>query len=473
MLKKGLKLLISIVVPLIILLIPREWMPIEGITVIEHRLIAIFLMAALLWVLEPIPIYSVSILVMVMLLFFLSDQSLSFLRAEQEAPHFGELLPYEEIMGVFASPIILLFLGGFFLARAVSKIDMDINLANVMLKPFGSKPENILLGIMCITALFSMFMSNTATVAMMITILMPFVSTFRRQKENGIAFGMGLAFAANIGGIGTIIGTPPNAIGVSYLTGDDVIGYGEWMFFAVPFVIVMLLFLWFLIIKTYPVKYEKVEVRLGGNFRKDWKAVLVYVTFGFTILLWLTDFLHGMNAYVVAMVPIAVFSVTSVVDRDDMRRMRWDILWLMAGGLALGMAIAETGLSESVVEALPIEHYAPLLVIVIAAIIPLLLSNFISNTATANLIIPIMVAMGTSIPGLVEVGGMRFIVLITTFACSLAMAMPMSTPPNALAHGSGLVSSKPMMKMGVVVGIVGFVVAFGYLYLLTSVLEVL
>jgi len=152
--------------------------------------------------------------------------------------------------------------------------------------------------------------------------------------------------------------------------------------------------------------------------------------------------------------------------------MRWDILWLMAGGQALGLAIDRTGLSESLISAMPLEDYAPLAVIAVAAIVPLVLSNFISNTATANLLMPVMIALGTSMPALVEVGGIRFLILVTTFGCSLGMAMPISTPPNALSHGR-LVRSKDMMKVGAIVGVTGIILAFGYLYLLTAVLEVL
>jgi len=318
-----------------------------------------------------------------------------------------------------------------------------------------------------------MFMSNTATAAMMITILIPVVSTFRKKKENVIAFGLALAFSANIGGIGTIIGTPPNAIGISFLEGDDAIGYGQWMLFALPFVVVMLGFLWLLLLRLYPIhKEEVVDLKMNVSFRHDWEALVVYVTFPLTVVLWLLDFVHGMNAYLVAMIPVAVFSVTSIIDKDELRKMRWDILWLIAGGQALGMAIGRTGLSESVISAIPLENYAPLMVIAVAAIIPLILSNFISNTATANLLMPVMVALGTSMPALVEVGGIRFLILITTFGCSLGMAMPISTPPNALSYGR-LVGSKDMMKVGAIVGVTGIILAFGYLYLLTAVLEVL
>ncbi len=468
-----LKLLFAIGIPLIVALIPTQWIPVENLTTVEHRVIAVFVLAVLFWVLEPVPIYATSILVIVLLLLLISDHGVFQENFVPEGVALGERIAYEEIMAVFGSPIIMLFLGGFFLARAVSKVGLDVNLANYLLRPFGTEPKFVMLGIMIITAVFSMFMSNTATAAMMITILIPVVSTFRKKKENVVAFGLALAFSANIGGIGTIIGTPPNAIGISFLEGDDVIGYGQWMLFALPFVIVMLGFLWLLLLRLYPIhKEEVVDLKMKVSFRHDWQARVVYVTFPLTVVLWLLDFVHGMNAYLVAMIPVAVFSVTSIIDKDELRKMRWDILWLMAGGQALGLAIGQTGLSESVITAIPLEDYAPLVVIAVAAIIPVILSNFISNTATANLLMPVMIALGTSMPALVEVGGIRFLILVTTFGCSLGMAMPISTPPNALSHGR-LVRTGDMMKVGAIVGATGIVLAFGYLYLLTAVLEVL
>ncbi len=466
---QQIKLLVAILLPIVFAMIPAAWIPVDDLSQVEHLLMSIFLLAVLFWVMEPVPIYATSILVIVLLLLLVSDHGIITYAAEAEKER---LMAYDEIMGVFGSPIIMLFLGGFFLARAVSKYDLDVNLANFVLKPFGTRPAFVMLGIMIVTAVFSMFMSNTATAAMMITILIPVVSTFRRKKDNVIAFGLALAFSANIGGIGTIIGTPPNAIGIAFLEGDDAIGYGQWMMFALPYVIVMLAFLWLLLLWMYPVhKEEKVELKMKTDFKTSWQAYVVYVTFPVTVILWLLDFVHGMNAFVVAMIPVAVFSVTSIIDKNELRKMRWDILWLIAGGQALGLAIDRTGLAESVIDSIPLEQYAPLAVIAVAAIIPLVLSNFISNTATANLLLPIMVALGASLPQLVEVGGIRFIVLTTTFACSLGMAMPISTPPNTLSYGNRLVRSRDMIKVGSIVGLSGLALAFAYLYLLTSVLE--
>lgn len=470
---KKTKLTIAIFIPLIIWLMPTGLIPVAELTVVEHRVIAIFILAALFWILEPIPIYATSIMIMVLLLVTVSDQSFIFFQPGTEDGTFGTLIRYQDIMGTFASPIIMLFLGGFFLAMAATKYRLDLNLANVLLRPFGNNPKYVLIGIMTITALFSMFMSNTATTAMMLALLVPVLALFKPGDRGKVAFGLAVPFAANIGGIGTIIGTPPNAIGVRYLTGEYAIGFGQWMAFALPFVIIMMAFLWFILLRMYPVETETIDLKIGGKFLRNWKAIVVYCTFAVTIILWLLDFIHGMNAYIVALIPVAVFSVTAIINKEDLRNISWDVLWLVAGGLALGLALERTGLAESIIASIPFGNFAPMLIVAFAVLITIIMSNFISNTATANLLLPIMVALGTSLPELYEIGGLRYIVLTVTFACSLGMAMPISTPPNALAFGSGFFKTSDMLRMGIIVGAVGLTFAYFYLYFLADIIDVL
>jgi solute carrier family 13 (sodium-dependent dicarboxylate transporter), member 2/3/5 len=458
---------------LMVWIIPTRMIPIEDLSIIEHRVIVIFLLAILLWVMEPIPVYATSILILVMLLVTVSDQSFILFQLSADADNYGVPIPYQEIMARFASPVIMLFLGGFFLAMAAAKYKLDVNLADILLRPFGTNPKYVLFGLILITALFSMFISNTATAAMMLSLLGPVLARLNEDDRGKIAFGLAIPLSANIGGIGTIIGTPPNAISIQYLPGEHEIGFGEWMAFAIPFVMVLLLFLWILLLRFYPVKTEKIDPRVGGAFSRSWKAVVVYCTFGATIVLWVLDFVHGMNAYVVAMIPVAVFSVTAIITRDDLRNISWDVLWLVAGGLALGMALEKTGLAENAIGMIPFGLLAPLLIVALTSLLALGMSNFISNTATANLLLPLMVALGTGLPELYGIGGLRYIVLSVTFACSLGMAMPISTPPNAIAHSYGYFETKDMMKMGSIIGGAGIVLAYAYLYTLTAVADVL
>ena len=458
--RQNLRYIIPILIPLFILLLPASAFPLEGLTVIQQRVIAIFLLAALCWVMEPIPIYATSVVIIVLELLLLSDKSLYLFRLDQGQPHFGDLMSYSEIMATFASPIIMLFLGGFFLAMAATKYRLDVNLARVLLKPFGNQPKYVMFGLMLITAVFSMFMSNTATTAMMLSILAPVITLFGAKDPGRIAFALSIPVAANIGGIGTPIGTPPNAIALKYLTGENLITFGEWMFFGVPFVAVLLVFAWWLINKLYPATQQSIELTIQGKFLKTPKAITVYVTFSVTIMLWLMGSMHGMNAYTVALIPVAIFSITGIINKEDLKKISWDVLWLVSGGIALGLALDKTGLAKLVVHSIPFDIFSPYVVLLGAAILCLLMANFMSHTATANLLMPIMAALGTSMVSLTPLGGEVTLILVVTFAASLGMSLPISTPPNALAHATGYVESNQMARIGAIVGVVGVLLSF-------------
>jgi sodium-dependent dicarboxylate transporter 2/3/5 len=463
---KTIKLLVTLILPLIVLVIPNQYFPLNGITVIEQRVVAIFLFAALSWILEPIPIYATSLAIILFECVLISNKALSFVKSS--TANYGQEMNYADILHTFASPIIILFLGGFFLALAATKYRLDQNLARVLLAPFGQKPKFVMMGIMVITAVFSMFMSNTATTAMMLSILTPVLALMKMNDKGKIGLLLSVPVAANIGGIGTPIGTPPNAVALKYLTGDNYIGFGQWMSFAVPFVLVLMVISWLLLIKIYPSQTESIKLEVKGKFLKNKKAYTVYATFIITILLWLTDFIHGMNAYVVALIPVTVFSVTGIVGKQDLQRLSWDVLWLVSGGIALGLALDQTGLANRLVSSIDFQNLSPIAIIAGAALLAAVMANFMSNTATANLLLPLMAVVGTSVTSLLDLGGLQMIVLITTLACSMGMALPISTPPNALAFGSGLITTQQMAKPGIIIASIGILLSFGLIFLLQT-----
>lgn len=463
------RLLIAVLIPLLIVCVPGEWIPLAGLTVVEHRLIAIFALAALFWVLEPIPIFATSLLIILLELVLVSDSAFVLFRTDADEPGFGTLLSYQDIMATFASPIILLFLGGFFLAMAATKYRLDLNLARILLKPFGTRPPYILLGLMLITSVFSMFMSNTATTAMMLAILTPVLASFDRDDPARIAFVLAIPFAANVGGIGTPIGTPPNAIALQYLTGDMAIGFGEWMAFAVPFALVLLLITWGVLCKTYPARTDRLALDIKGTFLKNWKAITVYGVSTLTIVLWLFDFLHGMKSYVVAMIPVAIFTATRIITTEDLKRISWDVLWLVSGGIALGLGLEESGLARRLIESIPFASFPAVVIVLFSTLLAITMASLMSNTATANLILPLVAALGASLPGLETLGGEMMVILVVTMACSLAMPLPISTPPNAMAHATGLVESRQMARSGLAVGAAGLVGAYLLMFVLNQV----
>ena len=518
---------------------------------IEIRVIAMFVMAALFWILEPIPIWTTSVMVITLSLLCVSNGSLSFLMPERydkaavssilddaigkginpevvgklkenvenrlnkktkldaeevrmtlgfqlmdayekidlnaqelsregkteeaagqesiaaqlktaagrlyskeitariQGLQFVNTMQQKSTMATFADPIIMLFLGGFFLAAAATKYRLDMNLAKVLLKPFGTNPKFVLLGLMSVTALFSMFMSNTATAAMMLAI----------------------PIAANLGGIGTPIGTPPNAIALKALQGMGLdVSFGKWLMFGIPFVIVMILIAWLLLLWLFPISQKKLELQVGGKFLKTPKAIIVYVTFAVTVLLWVTGKgVHGLDSNTIAMIPIAVFAITETITKEDLKKMGWDVLWLVAGGFALGLALQDTGLAKNLIGSIPFAEWSPFPLMVGTGIICLFMATFMSHTATASLLIPIIAVVGVNMgDNLAPLGGVTALLVSVAFASSLGMSLPISTPPNALAYATGLVSSKGMAISGVILGILGMILTYVMMMILAQ-----
>ncbi len=464
--RQYLRYFFPIVIPLIVLFLPLSVFPFEGMTIIQQRVAAIFLFAALSWVMEPIPIYATSVAIICFELLLISDKSIVLFTGQQGSEVYGQVMNHADIMATFANPIIMLFLGGFFLAIAATKYRLDINLARVLLKPFGDQPKFMILGLMLITAMFSMFMSNTATTAMMLSILAPVMVLLKPDDPSRTAFALCIPLAANIGGIGTPIGTPPNAIALKYLQGTSTISFGEWMAFGVPFVILLMAAAWLLILALLPAKQKSISLDIQGQFLKTPQAFVVYITFIVTILLWLMGSTHGMNSYTVAMIPVTVFLITGIITKEDLKKISWDVLWLVSGGIALGLALDKSGLAALIVYSIPFGDFSPYVVLVGAALLSLVMANFMSNTATANLLMPIMAALGMTMTSLAPLGGQTTLILVVTFAASLGMALPISTPPNALAHATGHIQTNQMAKVGIMIGLLGVALSFAVVAIL-------
>ncbi|ODP98968.1 MULTISPECIES: SLC13 family permease [Salinivibrio] len=461
------KLLVSLGLPLLLLLLPTDWLPIANLTLIQHRLLAIFLMAALLWVLEPVPVFSTSLLIITLQLVMISDKGLHWFRGETAHHPRGELIPYTDILSAFSSPIIILFMGGFSLAIAASKYELDINLARVLLKPFGKHPKFIMLGLMLITAVFSMFMSNTATTVMMLALLAPILSVLPKGDPAIKALVLCIPVAANTGGIATPIGTPPNAIALQYLTGEYSISFLGWMQMGLPFVVIQLAFAWWLLQRLFRSPQTEITLALEGKFLRGWQAYTVYATFALTIALWLTTSLHGMNTYVVAVIPLALFTLTGIMGKAELKLINWDVLWLVAGGIAMGIALDETGLAAALAHAVDYSVLTAMTVLVTLSIICWLMANFMSNTATANLLMPIAAAIAASMPSLVNVGGMQGLLVVVAFSASLGMILPVSTPPNSLAYSTGFIDSRDLVKVGTILGVSGLGLVYAAVLALT------
>ncbi len=378
---------------------------------------------------------------------------------------------YKSILGCFADPIIMLFIGGFILAIAATKSGLDVFLARVMLKPFGTKSKNVLLGFILVTAVFSMFLSNTATAAMMLMFLTPVLKSLPADGKGKIALALAIPIAANIGGMGTPIGTPPNAIALKYLNDPEGlnldIGFGEWMSFMIPLTLVLLFIAWGVLLKLFPFKQKTIELNIDGEVKKDWRSILVYITFAVTVLLWMTDKVTGVNSNVVAMLPVGVFAITGIITKRDLEEINWSVLWMVAGGFALGVALQQTGLASKLISAIPFSTWPPVAVVVGSGLICYAMANFISHTATAALLVPILAVVGTSMQAtLAPLGGVATLLVGVALGSSVAMILPISTPPNALAHATGMIEQKYMVKTGVIMGAIGLVIGYATLIVL-------
>lgn len=436
-------------------------------TLTQQRVIAIFVFTAMMWILEVIPTWTTSVVAIVSILLTTSNKGLGFLMVKD---NLGELTNYKSIMAAFADPVIMLFLGGFVLAFAATKVGLDVQLAKVMLKPFGKNPKTVLLGLLLVIGLFSMFMSNTATAAMMLTFLTPVLATLPKDGGGRISLALAIPIASNLGGMGTPIGTPPNAIALGALQDAGyAITFVGWMLRMVPYVIVMLLIAWVLLMKLYPFKAKSIEIKIEGAPVKTtpFQKYVVWVTFALTIILWVGESLFKVNSNIVAMIPFAVFSATGILKARDLEHINWAVLWMVAGGFALGTALNQTGLASTLIQTIPFASWNAIVVMLVGGFICYFLSNFISNSASANLVVPILIVVGKAMmgnPAFEAVGGVPAMIVGIAIAASLAMCLPVSTPPNALAHSTGMITTRQMATVGIILGVVGF--ALGYLMLI-------
>ena len=423
----------------------------DGLSPAGHRMLGIFVMAIMLWVFEAIPMHATAAVIIVLEILLLSKQAPGFL-IKSVAP--ANLMDYKTIFATLADPVIILFLGGFFLADSATKFQLDKNLSRVILKPFGTRPYMVLLGLMIVTAVFSMFMSNTATTATMMTVAIPVMAQFPARDRLRAGIAISIPFAANIGGIGTPIGTPPNAIALGALAakGYAIPSFMQWMMGAVPFMLVFLAIAWGLLLVLFRTEQREVKMELSGKFDTSGKAIIFYITFALTVALWMTESLHGLNSNIVGFIPVAVLLATRVFTVKDMQNLDWHVLWLVSGGIALGVGIGQTKMAQWFIELFPWGSMSPFVLVAVLTGASLIVGTFISHSATANLLVPIGVVMATTNPNISPTEAGIFIAV----GSSLAMSLPISTPPNAIAFATGEVKVKDMAVVGAILGVIAY-----------------
>jgi len=291
----------------------------------------------------------------------------------------------------------------------------------------------------------------------MIIMVQPFVDTLGKRDQFRKALVLAVPFAANIGGIGTPIGTPPNAIALAQLQLSGIsISFVSWMAFAVPLMLGALFLVWLLLLVLFRPGTERFEVTMEREFKATPEAMTVYLTFAVTVILWVTGAWHGIPTEVVAVLPATVLTVTRVISEKDFNRLEWNILMLIAGGIALGDGITSTGLDKWIVAALPAQGLSFFMLTALIGLIAIGLSTVISNSVAALILVPIGLALASGMGGTTL--QLQVIATMCVIMTSFAMSLPISTPPNAIAYGTGEVRNRDMILAGGIIGVTASVV---------------
>ncbi|MBU0675597.1 MAG: SLC13 family permease [Proteobacteria bacterium] len=423
---------------------------VEGLTHLDHAkaiCLGIFFLAAVLWVTEWLPSYQTSLIILFLQISWLVPAI---------NPKAGAAAR-QEYLSAFFCDITLLFMGGFVLAAALQKYGLDNRIAARLLKKTGTKPSRVLLGIMIVSALLSMWMSNTATAAMMLAIILPILRKIPEKNSFAKGLILSIPFACNLGGLGTPIGTPPNAIAMSYLVEKGLaISFSGWMMAAVPLMVLFIISTWLLLLKMYPPGSLEISLpttQEGSLAPSHW---FVMGVFALTILGWCTTGYHGLSLGTVSLLPVFLIFGPGLLNTQDFKQLPWDVLFMMGGGICLGVGLKESGLAGEAVKMIPAELDF-FWVLLAFALLAGVMTTFMSNTATANLLIPIAI----SLPG-----NISFMTMTIAMVCSTAMALPISTPPNAIAFGSGLLTARDMIRPGLIITVFSLlaILAVGELY---------
>jgi sodium-dependent dicarboxylate transporter 2/3/5 len=425
----------------------------------QRAVLFLFLMAVGLWITEAVPAFAVGLLIMGYLVFALGTTMIH--------PEPWDVRPY---LNTWSSPVIWLMLGGFFMAEGLSRTGLDRKLFAMAIRPAGTRPSHVLLAVMLTSAVASMFISNTSTTVLMIGAVIPLVRQIGRDEPFAKALLVAIPLAASVGGMGTIIGSAPNAIaaGVAAESGSE-INFLEWMMLGVPVALGLVVIAWFFLLKVFPTRMEEFSLDLSQQEAPELPGLRERIIVGglsiATVAMWMTTPWHGIHVAAISLIPIVGLTMTQVLGAADVRGLPWDTLMLVAGGLSLGAAVVDTGLAlrlASWLEFLTVLNI-DILVFWALAVVTVVLSNFMSNTATVSLILPVSVAL---MPG-----RELEMCLILGLSASCALLLPVSTPPNAVAYSTGEIQTRDLRPGGILIGILGPTVIVAWVMLFSAFLR--
>ena len=419
------------------------------------------------WIFEPIPIPATALLPIVIL-------------------PFTGIFSLTEACAPYASPIIFLFMGGFMIALGLERHNLHLRLALNILRLTGSSGNGVITGFIISTALLSMWISNTATAVMMLPIATSVVKLLserdgfiKSERTFALSLMLCIAYAANIGGTMTLIGTPPNVVMAGYMSSilQSSINFSEWLMLAIPIGIILLTVTQLLITRVlFPNNIQSVEgsdqmireeLKKLGRISREEK--LVIAVFSITVFGWifksqindligqklLTDHITAMiGGILMFALPVSIKHYRTLMDWDDTKRLPWGILLLFGGGMALAKSMEQVGIIQLIGESVQSMTNINLLVLVIiVTAIVLMMTEVMSNVALVTIFIPVIigVAQGLDVEPLL-------LVVPVTLASSCAFMMPISTPPNAIVYSSGYIKMKDMMRAGVALNIISILI---------------
>jgi sodium-dependent dicarboxylate transporter 2/3/5 len=454
----------------LLLLLP----PPDGLAAAPWRVAAVAALLAIFWLTEAVPI-SVTALLPIVLFPTLGVSNV----AAATAP--------------YADPIVFLFMGGFVIGLAIERWNLHRRIALTVLSRVGAREDLQIGGFMIATAALSMWVSNTATVALMLPVALSIVprgadGALEPSKRNfATALMLGVAYGASCGGITTLIGTPPNALLAGFMrsTYDVEIGFAQWLWLGVPIGVVMLGATWWLLTRPLfavgraelPAARAAIREQLRAMGSASSAEKRVAVVFGLTALLWiLRPLLAGWapslqlsDTTIAIAAALAFFFIPNGIDKghylltwEYAERLPWGVLLLFGGGLSLANAVADSGLAEWIGGELGALENLPVVLLVLAVtVLIIFLTELTSNIATAATFLPVVAALAVSLdqPPLL-------LAIPAVLAASCAFMLPVATPPNAIVFGSGFVTIPQMVRAGLWLNLIGVVVIITFVYLL-------
>lgn len=457
---------------------------VEGLVRSMQSVLALTALMVVWWLTEAIPLAATALLPAVLL------PLLHVVGLHSGAPM---EFTFANVVAHYASPVIFLFLGGFLLAAAMQKWGLDRRFALWLLTrgKFAEDSRYVLLGMMTATAFISMWISNTATTAMMLPLgvgILSFMGIEPGNSKIGTAVMLGIAWSASVGGMGTIIGTPPNGIALGVLNatyGDDPtfqrITFVDWMLFGVPYVILFIPLVWYVLLKVFPPEIRAieggkarllVEYKQHGRLSRAEKSTIVVVLLAAILWLtmplrndifpaflayhlqWLDEYAVGIFAGVLLFViPVEITKGKFVLDWRDTNRVDWGVLILFGGGIALSDAMFKSGLGTWIASSFVGMFGSPSTIAMIVIVVLLIdfLTEITSNTAVTSMMVPIVISIAQSTGG-----DAKALTIACALAASMAFMLPVGTPPNALVYGSGYVKLKDMIRGGFILDILGW-----------------